>query len=156
MRKLIVALMIAGLLIPTAAMAMKHGDHDMDHGKMKHDGMSMGGEMIMLQDVEVDGVMASGHLLDTREKMAALGIKKTHHFMVAFMNTEGEGIAEGQVAIKIESPDGQISRAVRLMGMDGAFGADINLSQKGSYTFQIGTKLADGKKRQFKMHYDNS
>jgi len=162
-------MLITTLLIPTLAMAMNHGkamdpsamDHSsmekMDHSKMDHGGgMAMGGEMIMLQDVEVDGVMASGHMLDTREKMAKHGMQETHHFMVSFMDSSGEPLSEGQVALKIEAPDGSVSQAIRLMGMGGAFGADITLDKKGTYKFMVGTKLNDGKKRMFHMHYDNS
>lgn len=141
---------------------MDHGKktgHDMDkmdHGKMDHgSGMAMGGDMIMLQDVEVDGVMASGHLMDVKEKMAEHGMSMTHHFMIGFMNSEGEGIDKGQVAVKVESPDGKVSKANKLMGMDGQFGADVTLDQKGMYKFMVGTKLSDGKKRMFHMHYKN-
>ena len=149
MKKQILAMMLmAMLMVPAAVLAM-------DHSKMEHDGsgMSMGGGMIMLQDVEVDGVMASGHMFDTREKMAKHGMKETHHFMVGFMDTDGNGLSEGQVALKIEAPDGTVSKPIRLMGMSGAFGSDITLDQKGKYTFTVGTKLSDGKKRSFSMHY---
>lgn len=151
MGKRLLVLVMAMLMVSVAALAMDHSKMKMDHG----DGMSMGGNMIMLQDVEVDGVMASAHMLDTREKMAKHGMKETHHFMVGFMNTEGEGISQGQVALKIEAPDGSVGQPSRLMGMSGAFGADITLDQKGMYKFVIGTKLADGKKRSFAMHYHN-
>lgn len=147
MKKQILVIMLAMMLIPAAAMAMK----GMNHGG----GMSMGGDMIMLQDVEVDGVMASGHMLDVKAKMAEHGMKETHHFMVGFMNSEGEGISEGQVALKIEAPDGTVGKPIRLMGMSGAFGHDITLDKKGMYKFTVGTKLADGKKRSFTMQYHN-
>lgn len=169
MKKILGVLMLAMLLVPAGVMAMSHGEHGqkmdmdhgsmekMDHGKMKMDngGMSMGGDMIMLQDVEVDGVMASGHLMDTKAKMAEHGMSMTHHIMVGFMNSAGEGIDSGQVAVKVEGPDGKVSNANKMMGMDGQFGADVTLDQKGLYKFMIGTKLADGKKRMFHMHYDN-
>ncbi len=136
---------------------MDHGKKmDMDHGKMEHgSGMAMGGDMIMLQDVEVDGVMAAGHLMDVKEKMAEHGMTMTHHIMVGFMNEEGDAVDEGQVAVKVEAPDGSVSKATKMMVMKGQFGADVTLDQKGKYKFMIGTKLADGKKRMFDMHYEN-
>ncbi|SHI51432.1 hypothetical protein SAMN02745165_00278 [Malonomonas rubra DSM 5091] len=145
MKKQILVLVMVFLMFPLAAIAMQHGE--------SHGGMSMGGSMIMLQDIEVDGVMASGHMLDTREKMAALGMKETHHFMVGFMNTEGEGLSDGVVALKIQAPDGSVGGPIRLMAMNGAFGSDVTLDQKGMYKFTIGSKLADGKKRSFEMSY---
>ena len=33
------------------------------------------------------------------------------------------------------------------------FGADIALTAKGAYRFTVGTRLADGKKRQFEFEY---
>jgi len=167
MKKQIFVLLIAAMLAgPVPGFAMKGMDHSdqskqmtmeqggtkvMDHGqKMAHDGMAM----IMLQDEEVDGVMASGHLMDVKEKMAEHGMVMTHHLMIGFMNTEGEGIEKGQVAVKVESPDGKISPALKMMGMDGQFGSDVTLDQQGMYHFKIGTKLADGKKRMYHMHYE--
>ena len=173
MKKLILIAMM--LLVPAGVMAMSHGDHgdhdkkmEMDHGKIDHgsmekmdhskmdhgSGMAMGGDMIMLQDVEVDGVMAAGHMMDVKAKMAEHGMAMTHHFMVGFMDTEGEAVDEGQVALKIEYPDGKVSKPIKLMGMDKAFGADVTLDQKGKYNFMVGTKLKDGKKRTFHMHHE--
>lgn len=156
MKKQILVLMMVAFLIPFSAMAMDHSkmNHDsmekMDHGG----GMSMGGGMIMLQDVEVDGVMASAHMFDTKEKMAKHGMKETHHFMVGFMDTEGTPL-KGAIALKVKGPDGVTSEPIRLMGMGQGFGADIALDQKGTYMFMVGTKLDDGKKRMFHMHHEN-
>lgn len=169
-RQMMVLMMVAALMIPAGVMAMKHGDKGgMDHGSMSHEGMKhdmkekssghsgmgMGGKMIMLQDHEVDGAMGSAHLMDVKEKMAKHGMSMTHHMMVGFMDTEGNPLDKGSVAVKVESPDGTVSKPVKLMGMKGQFGADITLDQKGMYKFKVGTKLADGKKRTFHFHYEN-
>ena len=170
MKKQLFVMMMAVLLtVPAGAMAMKGMDHGsmekmdhgdmkkMDHGDMKkmdHGDMKMGKDMVMLPDVEVDGVMASTHLMDTKEKMAAHGMTMTHHIMVAFMDSEGTSLEKGQVAVKVESPDGKISKANKMMAMKGQFGADVTLDQKGTYRFMVGTKLADGKKRMFHMDYE--
>ncbi len=156
MKNLFMTIVLAVVLtIPSAALAMK----EMDHGSMANDGamngMEMGGAMIMLQDQEVDGVMASAHLMDVKEKMAEHGMSMTHHIMVGFMDSSREEIKQGQVAIKIKAPDGEVSKATKMMGMSGQFGVDITLDQKGLYQFMIGTKLADGMKRTFNFQYDN-
>ena len=152
MKKQILVLMLMALLtIPATILAMQHGGHGGSHGG----GMSMGGNMIMLQDEEVEGVMGSAHMLDVKEKMAQHGMAMTHHIMIGFMNTEGEALAEGKVAVKVETPDGKVGKPIMMMAMNGAFGADITLDQKGMYHFKFGTQLADGKKRTFHMHYEN-
>lgn len=148
-KQLMVLAIITALMVPAGVLAMK----DMDHGSMS--GMDMGGEMIMLHDQEVDGIMASAHLMDVKAKMAEHGMSMTHHIMVGFMDENGETISEGQVAVKVKSPDGNVGKATRMMGMSGQFGVDITVDQKGQYEFLIGTKLADGKKRTFTFSFDN-
>ncbi|MDX2480588.1 MAG: hypothetical protein QNK24_09660 [Desulfuromusa sp.] len=154
-KQLFIMMMVVLLMVPAGAMAMKA----MDHSKMKmgkSSGMEMGGDMIMLQDVEVDDVKASAHLMDTRKKMAEHGMSMTHHLMVGFMADTRKNIEKGQVAVKIKSPDGKVSEANKMMAMSGQFGADVTLDQKGMYTFMIGTKLADGKQRIFHMSFENN
>ena len=173
MKKQIFVLMLTALLvIPATGFAMKNMDHGdngkkmamdqgkkMDHSSMKgmdHGDMKMDGKMIMLGSEEVDGVKGMFHLNDVREQMAKHGMKQTHHIMVAFDDVASDKTIEsGAVAIKIEDPDEKISNAIKLMGMDGHFGADITLDKKGMYHFKIGTKFADGKKRTYHMHYEN-
>jgi hypothetical protein len=85
--------------------------------------------------------------------MAKMGMKETHHFMVAFVDAAGEPVTEGNVAVKIKDPAGKESAPVKLMGMEGHFGADIVLEKAGKYEFMIGTKLKDGQKRQY--HFEH-
>ncbi len=145
-------------------MGMDHGKkmgHDMDkmdHGDMKgmdHQGMSMDGKMIMLGTEVVEGVKGMFHLNDVQEQMAKHGMKQTHHIMVAFEDADGNAVESGIVAVKIEDPDEKVSDAIKMMGMDGHFGADIVLDKKGMYHFKIGTKLADGQKRTYHQHFEN-
>ena len=153
MKKWIFIVLIAmTLMVANITMAMKN----MDHSKMDHDSsMAMGGDTIMLQDTEVDGIMASAHLMNVKEKMAKHGMSTTHHFMVGFMDGAKKMVSKGRVALKIESPDGKVSEPNKLMGMSGQFGVDVTLDQHGMYHFMVGTKLADGNNRMFHMHYDN-
>ncbi len=136
---------------------MDHGEHGMkmDHGSMEgHESMEMKGDMVVLgNDIKQD-VKAMAHLKDVRDAMAKMDMKETHHFMVMFMDTTtGESIEQGSAALKIVSPSGKEVGTVKLMGMQGHFGADVALSEKGKYEFTVGTKLADGKKRQFEFSH---
>ncbi|WP_432822216.1 hypothetical protein [Trichloromonas sp.] len=156
------------LSLPLGAIAMDHKAHDhgshagmehksmegMEHDQMKHGGMAMSGNMIMLGEQEVEGVEAMVHLKDVKENMAKMGMPQTHHFMVMFVDTNtGESVEQGIAAVKIVDPAGAESEAVGLMGMQGHFGADVALSAPGEYVFKLGTKLADGKKRQYEFKY---
>jgi len=165
-RKTIVLLAaLFALAAPLSAFAaMEHGDstmEGMDRGKMQgmeqgamkgmdHSGMAMSGNMMMLGDQVEGGVKASAHLKDVKEAMSKMGMKETHHFMVMFMDTAtGKPIETGTVAVKIKDPSGNVSGPIKLMGMQGHFGADVNLNEPGKYEFMVGTKLKDGQKRQY-------
>jgi len=179
MKKLIlISVLFAFVLSPVFVLAMDHSkmkdmdhskmedmDHDkkkemehntMDHSKMEgmdHSGMAMDGDMVMLGTLVVDGVKASAHVKNVGKAMAKMGMKQTHHLMVNFVSVEkGAPIAKGKVAVKIKNPDESEAKPVKLMGMDGHFGADLVLQEKGVYHLYVGTKLEDGVKRQFHFH----
>jgi hypothetical protein len=147
---LLAALFIGALPMGAAAMSHEHGK--MEHGE--HGGMMMEGGMVMLGDQTVDGVKAMAHVKDVKAAMAKMGMKETHHFMVAFVDAAGKPITEGTVAVKITAPDGKEGAPVSLMGMEGHFGADVALAAKGAYGFKVGTKLPDGKTRQYEFKYE--
>lgn len=114
----------------------------------------MKGDMIVLNNDFNQGVKAMAHLKDVQDAMSKMGMKETHHFMVMFKDTESdERFEQGSVAIKIVLPSGKNVGPVKLMGMQGHFGADITLNEKGDYKFIVGTKLTDGEKRQFEFTY---
>lgn len=141
------------LSLPLSALAMSHdhgghGGQAMDHGAMAMDH----GNMIMVGDDVEDGVKASAHLKDVAAAMKKAGQPFTHHFMVIFADQQtGQAITEGTAALKVTGPDGKTAEAIKLIGMEGHFGADVVLPQKGEYTFEVGTKLPDGKKRTFQF-----
>jgi len=92
------------------------------------------------------------HLKDVKAAMAKMGMPTTHHIMVMFVDVaSGKPVESGVAAVKIEGPDGKQSEAIKLMGMQGHFGADVELPTAGEYEFKVGTKLADGKKRQYEF-----
>jgi len=138
-------------------MTMNHEkmEHHSSMGSMKdHGSMGMKGDMAMLGNDIKQNVKAMAHLKDVRAAMAGMEMNQTHHFMVMLMDTEtGEPIEQGSAALKIVSPSGKEGGPVKLMGMQGHFGADITLNEKGDYRFTVGTKLADGEKRQFEFAY---
>ena len=147
------------LALPVGSMAASQegggqGGHSGHSGhEMSQEGQAMQhGGMIMLEEKAEDGVRGMVHLNDTGEAMAKMGMKENFHFMVMFTDTASGGqIAEGTVALKVIDPAGKESGPVALVPMDGMFGADLALTGKGEYRFVVGTKLADGKKRQFEF-----
>jgi len=79
-----------------------------------------------------------------------MGMSATHHFMVFFKDEHGKPVTEGTVAVKVEAND-QESKPIMLMQMGEGFGADITVPQGEEVKLKVGTKLADGKKRQYEF-----
>ncbi len=166
-------LWFALLSLPLAASATSHQEHgshghekavEMDHhAVMKHNdhgdsGHHAGtespvGSMVIVGSMVSKGVKGMAHLNDVTEPMAKMGMKTTHHFMIAFVDEKtGEQIESGTVALKVTNPDAKVGEAIELVGMDGHFGADVTLEMAGEYHFRLGTKLADGQKRKYHFH----
>jgi hypothetical protein len=168
MKRIFTLLTISLLILGAAHAALAQGaaDHS-GHGAgtkeappaqgSGHEGMQMetGGAMIMLGSATTDGIQAMAHLQDLRQQGAAQhDAAATHNFMLAF-ETEGKGgaVTQGRVAVKVTGPDGQTGSAITLNPKEGYFNADLALKTPGQYTFLVGTKLADGKARQFSFTY---
>lgn len=157
---LLVAVFLLSLPLAAGAMeGMKHDKMDkMEHGKMQGmEGMEHGKMMegmAMIGEQTAEGVKALAHVKDVKAAMAKMGMKETHHFALMFVDTStGKPVTEGRLAVKIEDPAGKVSEPIMMMGMQGHFGADIELPKKGEYHFKVGTKLADGQKRQYDFQY---
>ncbi len=151
MKKLAVILAAGSLALAVPAFAHEGMDMPMDHGSMKHDGgmMAMGK---MIHQGTVDGVKASFHAIDIKEKMAKMGMKETHHLMVMFTDAKtGKMLSNGEVMIKVMGPD-KSEQVKTLMGMEGGFGADFTMPRKGKYGIMCKFKL-DGKVRSTKFWY---
>jgi hypothetical protein len=157
-RRLFVFSILVLLALPLQGQAQTHSDHaaappanatTSGHGAMMHGGG------IMLEEATDSGVKAMVHLMDTGAMMAKMGKKENYHFMIMFTDlATGKAVSQGSVALKITAPGvDKAGEPLALMAMDGQFGADISLPEKGAYTFEIGSKLADGAKRQFKFQY---
>lgn len=178
MTKLTITLILALLILGTGiSFAMHHSVGHSSHGsstpaKSGHDahssstkeasghadghmGMAMTDDMEMLGTKTLDGVKAMAHISDTSAAMAAAGMKQTHHLMVAFEDAATmAAIESGRVAVRVVTPSGKTLPAVSLPGMDGAFGGDVELSEKGIYTLQVGTQVHDNKARQYEFQYE--
>ncbi len=160
MKKTLATLLTAALMtiLPIAAAAAQ--DHDSHAKKMDHEthtSVDYGDahkNMIIIGEQSVDGVKGMAHLNDVRAAMAGMKMKETHHMMLLLMDeASGKPIETGTAAVKITDPSGKEGDAVRLVVMGGHFGADIELTNPGDYHFTVGTKLADGKKRQFDFDF---
>ncbi len=142
------------LALPGISFAMKHDMTGMDHGSMSKKGDVHKG-IITVGEQTVDGVKAIVYLNDVKATMAKMGMKETHHLMIHFYNAkDGKTIEDGVVAVKIKGPDEKEGGAIKMIGMEAHFGADIVLDRKGAYQFTAGTQLADGVKRQFELKYE--
>lgn len=134
------------LAAPLASFAaMNHSDHSMmDMGDVAH------------REV-VDGVKATFKVMSMKEHMKGMempkGMKETHHIMVEFQDVKtGKALTEGSVKVKVQGPD-KAELTKELLGMQGHFGADFDLSKKGKYGVMCKFQLKDGKERQSKFWY---
>jgi hypothetical protein len=138
---------VLALSAPLAALAVEH-----DHGSMN---MEHGGHMMgkVAHEEVVDGVKATFSVLDIKAKMKEMGMKETHHIMVMFTDAKsGKQLGEGEVTVKVQGPD-KAEQTKDLMGMEGGFGADFTLPNKGKYGIMVKFRLKDGKVRSVKFWY---
>jgi len=153
-RTVLILTVLSFLTLPAMTIGQAQSDHSQHAmpSQGEHGSMEMGHtKSITLGEQTVEGVKAMAHLNDVGAVMAQMGKEENYHFMVMFTDAKtGTAIEQGTVAVKITDPKtGQTGEALPLMGMGNHFGADVVLSGKGEYHFQVGSKLADGSKRQF-------
>lgn len=163
MKRLTIATLIMAfaMVTPMIAVAANQGAAGMDMSKdMKHDGHAMKGEMGDFVEIGKDtqnGVVATVKVKTYDEKtlatMAKMGMSATHHVMVFFADEKsGAEIASGKAAIKLK---GQDDKPSMMMQMGAGFGSDVTVKAQSMVTFEIGTKLEDGQKRQFEVMFHN-
>ncbi len=75
--------------------------------------------------------------------------QKTQHLMVSIFGPDGKAVEEGKVGFLVTGPDGSEQKAMT-MGMKGAYGANMDFSQKGVYS--IKTKAVFGDKKLFDQY----
>jgi hypothetical protein len=126
-------------------------------------GMAMQGDMVKIGEQVVDGVKAMAYIMvygeSARASMAKMGMETTHHLMMLFVDEQsGRPITGGAAALKVRNQNGETGKAIKLMAMKmkmgAGFGSDFSLPEKGEFTFLVGTKLDDGKKRRFEFRFE--
>ena len=173
--------LIIAMGMPMVAIAMDHGSHDkemskdmdhdmhkahdmkmddakeMDHDMHKgHDMAAEDGDFVEIGKDTQDGVVATVKVKaydeKTRATMSKMGMNASHHIMVFFTDEKtGSSVTSGKAALKIKGED---AKPAMLMQMGPGFGSDVSVGD-GMSTFEIGTKLEDGKKRQFSVMFHN-
>ena len=145
---------LCALALPAASFAsMDHGSiegMDMSHGEHKGD---------VAHEEVVEGVRATFKVMGMKEHMKGMKMdmptemKETHHIAVEFKDAKtGKALTEGEVRVKVQTPDKSV-QAKDLMGMQGHFGADFDLSKKGKYGVMCKFQLKGGKTRSAKFWY---
>ena len=153
MKRLTLAMIALVFAMGMPVLASAAMDQDMHKG---HDMGAKKGDFVEIGKDTQDGVVATAKIKTYDEKtmatMAKMGMDATHHVMIFFADEKsGDEIAGGKVAIKVK---GQDAKPTMMMLMGKGFGGDVSLSGM-MITFEIGTKLEDGKKRQFSIEFHN-
>ena len=77
------------------------------------------------------------------------GAKKTgqtHHLMVYVMDSQSRPVLDAKLGYLVEGPDGA-KQKLMAMGMQGAYGANVDFLKKGVYTIKV--KCVTGDKKLF-------
>lgn len=152
MRKL--ATIMAMVTLATA-IPLKGGAAEHKHGTMQH-GSDMTASSQAAYEEVVNGIKAIFEIVDMQAQMKdsmPKGMSESHHIMVRFADvTNGSKITEGDVTVKIQGPD-KTEQTRNLRGMQGHFGADVNLSKKGKYGVMCKFRVKDDKIRTAKFWY---
>ena len=115
---------------------------------------------INIHESTIEGYRFAYHLIDIRknpeEAMKDMkGSKEadmTHHLMVYVMSPDNRAVEAAKLGYLVEGPDGG-KQKLMTMGMQGAYGANVNFKNKGTYT--IKTKFIVGDKKLFdKFSYE--
>ena len=72
--------------------------------------------------------------------------EKTHHLMVYVMDPAGQAVQQAKLGYLVEGPNGA-KQKLMAMGMQGAYGANVDFRNQGTYT--IKTKIVTGDKKLF-------
>jgi len=108
---------------------------------------------VMIHESEIEGYRFAYHLMDIQKGTAEMkdmkGSKEadtTHHLMVYVKDPDGRAVEAAKLGYLVEGPDGA-KQKLMTMGMQGAYGANVNFKTKGTYT--IKAKFLAGDKKLF-------
>lgn len=107
----------------------------------------------MIHESDIEGYRFAYHLIDMSKNPKMMeGMKgtkdadKTHHLMVYVKDPQGRSVDGAKLGYLVEGPDGA-KQKLMTMGMQGAYGANVNFNDKGMYT--IKAKFLAGDKKLF-------
>lgn len=114
---------------------------------------------VMIHESEIEGYRFAYHLMNIQKGTAEMndmqGSKeadKTHHLMVYVMDPDGRAVEAAKLGYLVEGPDGA-KQKLMTMGMQGAYGANVNFKNKGTY--RIKAKFLAGDTKLFdKFNYE--
>ena len=107
----------------------------------------------VVHESTIEGFSFAYHLIDLRKDADEMkdmeGAKEadqTHHLMVYVMDSQGRSVQDAKLGYLVEGPDGA-KQKLMAMGMQGAYGANVDFSKKGVYTIKV--KCVTGGKKLF-------
>ncbi len=114
---------------------------------------------VVIHESIIDGYGFAYHLIDMKKGAAEMKDMKgakdadtTHHLMVYVKDPDGKAVEGAKLGYLVEGPNGT-KQKLMAMGMQGAFGANVDFKVTGTYT--IKTKLQAGDKKLFdKFNYE--
>ena len=128
---IILALVVLGLSLspnPAPAAGKDGQGMNMDHSQGMGD---------LIHESTIDGYQVAYRLLYLKDQ-------KTHHMMAFINDPDGKKIEDAKTGFLVVGPDGA-EQKVMAMGMAGAYGANLDLSQKGEYTVKFKAVAGDKK-----------
>ena len=133
--------LVISMILPVYS---QDSESDMDHSK--HVGA-------MIHESTIEGYRFAYHLIDIQKNTHKMKDMKgsdeadtTHHLMVYVNDPDGNGVEAAKLGYLVEGPDG-VKQKLMTMGMQGAYGANVNFEVKGTYT--VKTKFVVGDKKLF-------
>ena len=115
-------------------MKMDHTKSAGDHGKTMDHSQHMGDK---IHESKVEGYQFAYHMLNMEDRA-------THHMMVYILAPDGGKVEDAKVGFLVNGPGGT-KQKMMAMGMQGAYGADLDFKQKGSYTVKMKAVSGDQK-----------
>jgi hypothetical protein len=170
-RRVVFAVFLSIVAMPVLAMSAEKGQEGMQGMKMEGHGTMMQGQGMQGQGMEGHG-MQGGHdmmkmgsrvyrgkmghwnseirMVDMKAQLKASGMQahggmtNSHHIALALTDPKTKArITEGTGAVTVIGPDKSLT-TYDVTGMEGHFGADVNLPRSGKYTCNV--KLESGGK----------